>query len=173
MFVRVDDDRVPMGTRCCDVSVPVVLWEPPVEREEQGRGDARDDHNAEPCCARIGARPKGMCDSHYPDDNDQPVQLPPALDSDVLASVEGEGKKRRDVAGDYSNRHPEWPVADHTRDCDASERCLEPFVPEQGQSVDGEREEREESHVLVGGHELRLDALLADDSACHDQSQDG
>ena len=90
MLVRVNDHSLTIGARCCDVTVPVVLGEPSVEREEQSWGDARDDQDAEPRCARIGACSEGMRHAHYPHDNDQPVQLPPTLDSDVLAPVERE-----------------------------------------------------------------------------------
>ena len=50
MFVWMDHDSFTVRPRGCDVTVPIVLWKPPVKSEEECWRDAADDQYPEPGC---------------------------------------------------------------------------------------------------------------------------
>jgi hypothetical protein len=90
-----------------------------------------------------------MHDRQEPDEHSGAVQRSPSAHADPAAQVEGGRGQGRQVAGDDAGPGKGRPIAQGERDDDPSPTGLQPLVPEQRQTVDGDSGERCERHVFV------------------------
>ena len=81
-----------------------------------------------------------------------------SLRADAPPRVEAEAEQRGEVAGDDAEAGEDGPVAHRERDGDARDAGVQPGVAEQGDAVDGDRDQAGQRGLLVQAGERWRDA---------------
>ena len=93
--------------------------------------------------------PKAWTEAEHVDEDGRPVGLAPELRADPLAGVEAEPEQGRQVAADHAEAGQGGLEAHREGHRDAGDAGIQPGVAEQGDAVDGDRDDPGQRRLLV------------------------